>query len=445
MQGEDDDSLISALYREISTYPQMKQNELVEQFELIEDDIDSVIDSLFRRSVYVERSIAELVREVAASNTHGRCIYKRSKLAIEEASAEEEQEDKKTLSATDVDPRDLYNAKDIKFLESSITLLKSMAFYQHPKKLVALRAKAKARRCIKSLNLLRAVFEQVLDGFCVAGKPLAKLVSTTAVSVMAKDVQAEPGQLLALVKETSAAQRRLNKVRDKVFGAYLRLVFRLAHGLSNNYSQLLDNFQNGASGLLRAISYYDHDSGSRFASYATWWIRQAILLHLKLEANLIRLPIGVWQNYAYVERTRKKVQSETGEAPVGAAELAEATGLSEQQLNNLYESVSANQHIYSLDMPITMDSRDTGDGRRSSPVSLLNVLEDELAVSPDAQSEQQTRESTVKSLLQHLNPHESLLLCLHYGLFDHLPANGVITPEDRLRERLRQLAATPTI
>ena len=46
-----------------------------------------------------------------------------------------------------------------------------------------------------------------------------------------------------------------------------------------------------ASSTRRASS--DPDRGTRFSTYATWWIRQAIMRALANQARTIRLPVHV--------------------------------------------------------------------------------------------------------------------------------------------------------
>src|SRR5579885_1260170 len=315
-KSSEEEGLVASLYRDIGKYNQLKQSELEVKFHHIQKTIDDITTQLLTHTTFVEDSIVDIIVEMAGSNTHGRCIYRKDRQV--EPAPNEEVESVEQIPTTDASPRTIFKKKDQEFLESSLHLLKAMA---NKKKAGS---KNKVVKSIEKLNLLRAVFEQILESFCAIGDK--------------KD---------PLTIKANAARHEVKKIRDLVLGSYLRLVFKLAHSLSNNYSQLLDNFQNGASGLLRAISYYDHTSGSRFASYATWWIRQAILLHLKLEANLIRLPIGVWQNYAFLERVRKKTQHNQD---IDTEQLSQASGYSEEQLMNIYDSVSANQQIYSLDM-----------------------------------------------------------------------------------------------
>ncbi len=75
--------------------------------------------------------------------------------------------------------------------------------------------------------------------------------------------------------------------------ANLRLVFKIARGYVNRGLPLSDLTAEGNLGLLKAVRKFRPDKGTRFSTYATWWIRQSIVRALANQARLIRLPVHV--------------------------------------------------------------------------------------------------------------------------------------------------------
>lgn len=69
----------------------------------------------------------------------------------------------------------------------------------------------------------------------------------------------------------------------------LRLVVSIAYQYRRAWLNLLDLFQEGTVGLMEAVRRWDPDMGTRFGSYAAYWIRACILRFLMTNARLIHV------------------------------------------------------------------------------------------------------------------------------------------------------------
>lgn len=116
----------------------------------------------------------------------------------------------------------------------------------------------------------------------------------------------------AVVSITAAEQNRM-MARDKLAEANLRLVASIARKyVRSDHDRLPDLIQEGSVGLLRAIDKFDYRRGTRFATHATWWIRQAISRFLDEQTRAVRLPGHVIAAMHRISRAQQRLQQQLG-------------------------------------------------------------------------------------------------------------------------------------
>jgi RNA polymerase sigma factor (sigma-70 family) len=121
----------------------------------------------------------------------------------------------------------------------------------------------------------------------------------------------DPGPLSRTSREQKAV-RIINRTVAIIEGARDRLVlpnFRLILKEVFRYNpagmKRSDLFQEGILGLHRAVFRYDPERKTRFSTYATYWIRQAIRKSLIDRSRLIRIPQAVRLTEQEVQRLRR--------------------------------------------------------------------------------------------------------------------------------------------
>ena len=101
--------------------------------------------------------------------------------------------------------------------------------------------------------------------------------------------------LITTEEEISLAQRIKQGdqiASKKLTNANLRFVITIAKKYQNIGLSLPDLINEGNLGLTKATQRFDETKGVRFASYAYWWIRQAILQAVNEYGRLVRIPAG---------------------------------------------------------------------------------------------------------------------------------------------------------
>jgi RNA polymerase primary sigma factor len=78
------------------------------------------------------------------------------------------------------------------------------------------------------------------------------------------------------------------RARDRLVRHSLGLVVSVVRGFSLGSVRVDDVIQEGNLGLLRALEKFDPDAGTRFATYAVWWIRAYVGKYLNEARSIVR-------------------------------------------------------------------------------------------------------------------------------------------------------------
>jgi len=236
-------------------------------------------------------------------------------------------------------------------------------------------------------------------------------------------------QLRRVCAEVGRGERDMRKAKEELTRANLRLVVHIAKRYRNRGLMFGDLIQEGNIGLMRAVDKFDWRRGFKFATYATWWVRQAITRSLADQARTIRVPVHMTETVGKVARMSRRFAQKAGREPT-PDELAAELGMS-------VDKVRAVQRLAREPVSLENPVGDDDDGR------LGDFIEDENAVMPfDAAARSSMREATMR-ILSDLTPREERILRMRFGIGgenDHT-LEEVGKTFNVTRERIRQIEA----
>ena len=160
--------------------------------------------------------------------------------------------------------------------------------------------------------------------------------------------------LCALIKEGNA-QARQDLCKNNA-----GLVAKEAQSCCKRWNHDLESddlMQAGMIGLLRATEKFNANLGYKFSTYATWWIRQAIMREIYDKGFTIRVPVHVFDRINKFLDTSHRLLIELSREP-NLEEIAERLMISLEEAKFLRSLAQLRSKI-SLDMPINEDGDTT--------------------------------------------------------------------------------------
>jgi len=404
-----DDQILKDLRKAVFQIPLLHQNEVNGYITRIDNVLKPIVyDILFTCRGSLE-DVVQIIVKVAAGNTYGKNIYEK-KATVEKSKT-----------------RITYKPHELDFLINAYPLLKIHADISEGKP----HSFEDLRDCFERCSFIRGVHEEILSEFLAKMKHYEDLQwealkykiskdydkyyqKITLIENIEVDLKVSKN-IFGIYRRAVVANDEFLSLRSKVIAPYLRSAYSIARSTAKNAHQMLDNFQNGSLGLIRAVSCYSINRQASFSAVARAWIKQMMLLMIKEDSNFVKLPVSVWQSYTQLEKVKNKMGIEDLE------KLSKEVNITVAKIKAIYDTVKLAQ-VYSLNRTYDLDER----------LTLEDIISDE-----------SKQEESIEDILRDycskadLDTLELKIVALRFGMSDIIKPKKV-NPQVKIKEAIGQ-------
>jgi len=242
-----------------------------------------------------------------------------------------------------------------------------------------------------------------------------------AYSILTKEQEME----IARTAEACGTKDNLNKLVE----SNLSFVVKIANEYRNLGLAFEDLLNEGNIGLIEAAQRYDHTKGTKFITYAIWWVRKSILKALSEQSNLVRVPNYQMKKVKKIRETEASLSRELGRKP-GRDEIS----------TRLDSTISKIDEILMIKLrEISLDDK-VG---REKTIPISDYLVDDTSVNPEEELLKTESENLIRSAMIMLTEQEKTVIANRFGM-EGGPSFTLKEIGETMglsRERIRQIEA----
>lgn len=237
-------------------------------------------------------------------------------------------------------------------------------------------------------------------------------------------------QEIVLVEQIQSSNKTIHdQASIKLTQANLRLVAKIALSFKGHGLPINDLISAGNIALMHSIEKFDPSKGTRFATYASCWIKQFMQRAIAFQVNIIRTPDYISAKNKRKKRIIEKMTRELGHSPTNA------------ELSIALENLEKEKSIHSFYSYKTVSIHSPSFQRENENICFGDFLSDANILPPDKIIEEDELSEELSKTLNQLNECERKIIILRFGLNGNRPLtlDEVSAKLRRTRERVRQI------
>jgi RNA polymerase primary sigma factor len=217
--------------------------------------------------------------------------------------------------------------------------------------------------------------------------------------------------------------------RDRMVQANLRLVISVAKHFRNRGLPMEDLVNEGNVGLMNAVDRFDPTVGSRFSTYATYWIDQAIRRAVQNSSQMIHIPSYLMEQIGHMKLAMRDLEIQLGRPP-NMNEIATHMQISPRKAQAITQAIRA----------CTCPKEETNNEEGQSWTA---TIADTRSPAPDEEIFTKSEADFVGAMLSRITEREAKVLKMRYGITQkngkRMSLKEIGEAVGLTRERVRQI------
>lgn len=212
--------------------------------------------------------------------------------------------------------------------------------------------------------------------------------------------QTEEQELAKRVKEGDET------AKQELIKANLKLVVTIAKkAIHMSNLPIIDLIQEGNVGLMVAVDKFNYKLGYKFATYASWWIKQAMFKAISEQSHCMKIPVYIQETLSKFSKLKREMEHENN-GQVKTEDVAKKMNIAPDKIDTFLNAYSKTISIES--------GLENSDGKE---MNVADIIEDEKA-SATQEVEFENLRTDIWNVISTLKEREQEVVKMRYGLDD---------------------------
>lgn len=216
---------------------------------------------------------------------------------------------------------------------------------------------------------------------------------------------------LSMAEEKELAKRAKDgdeSAKQELIKANLKLVVTIAKkAIHMSNLPIIDLIQEGNVGLMVAVDKFNYKLGYKFATYASWWVKQAMFKAISEQSHCMKIPVYIQETLSKFSKIKREMERENN-GQVNTEEVAKKMNIAPDKIDTFLNAYSKTISIES--------GLENNDGR---DINVADIIEDKKA-SATEEVEFENLRSDILNVISTLKEREQEVVKMRYGLEDNV-------------------------